>query len=175
MSATEKVDDVYTRLDSNGDILLDQIDFEDTLGFKAKLTFPFPVGGYQTYVSAHHAGLVADGGQHHKVFGVFDPSVLPYSGLGNKREYEAGMIMNVGNLMIFPRLMYRDNFVDANPSILPSVGPGGAVRPGINPRNRDVDPFAVLGNREARVSATMTNSFGFGGNNCSLIFGKGAG
>jgi len=32
----------------------------------------------------------------------------------------------------------------------------------------------LLGNREARVAVTMTNSFGFGGNNCSLIFGKGA-
>jgi 3-oxoacyl-[acyl-carrier-protein] synthase-1 len=30
----------------------------------------------------------------------------------------------------------------------------------------------LLGNREARVAMTMTNSFGFGGNNCSLIFGK---
>jgi len=38
-----------------------------------------------------------------------------------------------------------------------------------------IAPQLLLGNREARVSATMTNSFGFGGNNCSLIFGKGAG
>jgi len=83
MSAYEKVDDVYTRLDSNGNIVLDQIDFEDTLGFKAKLTMP--LFGTETYVSAHHAGLVGDGGQVHKVFGVNDPSRLPYSGLGNKR------------------------------------------------------------------------------------------
>lgn len=30
----------------------------------------------------------------------------------------------------------------------------------------------LRGNREARVAVTMTNSFGFGGNNCSLIFGQ---
>ncbi|MBT8105517.1 MAG: hypothetical protein HKP05_07740 [Woeseiaceae bacterium] len=148
MSATEKADDVYTRIGDNGDVLLDKIDFQDTLGFKAKLTLP--LWGNETYVSAHHAGLVADGGAHHKVFGVFDPSVLPYSGLGNKREYEAGMIMQFGNFMVFPRLMYRDNLVDANPFILPVPGGGGAVSPGISPRDRDNDPFAVLDNREAR-------------------------
>jgi beta-galactosidase len=148
ISATEKVDDLYTRVDGNGDVILDQIDFEDTLGFKAKLTFP--LFGAETYVSAHHAGLVADGGQHHKVFGVFDPSRLPYSGLGNKREYEAGMIMNFGNLMVFPRLMYRDNLVDANPLLEPAPTGTGVVFPGVSPRDRDNDPFAVLGNREAR-------------------------
>ena len=35
-----------------------------------------------------------------------------------------------------------------------------------------IAPQLLLGNREARVDVTMTNSFGFGGNNCSLIFGK---
>ena len=153
MSAYEKVDDVYTRLDSNGNIVLDQIDFEDTLGFKAKLTMPLL--GTETYVSAHHAGLVADGGQVHKVFGVNDPSRLPYSGLGNKREYEAGTIMNFGNLMVFPRVMYRDNLVDANPFIEPSIAPGGVLNPGLNPRDRDSDPFAVLGNREARSAEVV--------------------
>jgi hypothetical protein len=148
-SAYEKVDEVYTRVNDAGNgAILDQIEFEDTLGFKAKLTFPLL--GSETYLAAHHAGLVADGGQHHKVFGVNDPSRLPYSGLGNKREYEAGMMMNFGNLMVFPRLMYRDNLVDANPFVPPSVGPGGVLSPGLNPRDRDSDPFAVLGNREAR-------------------------
>ena len=45
--------------------------------------------------------------------------------------------------------MYRDNLVDANPFIPPSGG-GGIINPGINPRDTDTDPFAVLGNREAR-------------------------
>ena len=148
MAATEKVDEVYTRVDSAQNVYVDQIEFEDTLGFKAKLTFP--VFGYETYVSAHQAGLVADGGQHHKVFGVTDPSRLPYSGLGNKREYEAGMIMTFGDWQVFPRVMVRDNLVDANPFLPPSIGPGGVLNPGVTPRDRDNDPFAVLGNREAK-------------------------
>jgi len=152
MSATEKVDEIYTRLGPDGNIYKDEIKFEDTLGFKAKLTFP--VFGAETYVSGHYAGLVADGGDPLKTFGVTDPSRLPYSGLGNKQEYEAGMMMHFGNLMIYPRLMYRDNFIHANPFIPPSIDPDGTLNPGLSPRDRDNDPFAVLGNREAR-SAEM--------------------
>ena len=147
MASTEKVDDKFTRVDRSGNIYLDEIEWEDTLGIKAKLTFP--LFGHETYVSGHHAGLVADGGAHHKVFGVTDPSVLPYSGLGNKNEWEAGIMMRFGNWMLFPRLMYRDNLVHANPFIEPTTGPGG-LNPGVAPRNREADPFAVLGNREAR-------------------------
>jgi len=149
ISATEKVDETYTYVDSNGDVFLDQIDFEDTLGFRAKLTFPLL--GTDSYVMASQGGLVADGGQYLKVFGVNDPSVLPYSMKGNKREYEAGMMMNYGNLMIFPRFLWRENLVDANPFIPPSIGPGGVLDPGAIPRNTDADPFAVLDNREAKA------------------------
>ena len=143
----KKIDDIYDRVGDNGDIILDQIDSEDTLGFKAKLSFP--LFGTRSYVSAHHAGLVADGGAQLKDFGVLDPSALPYSGAGNKQEYEAGMVMNFGNLMIIPRVMYRDNLVDANPFIEPAINLG-VLSPGISPRDTDGDPFAVLGNREAR-------------------------
>ena len=147
MAATEKVDEVFDYTDGNGNIYKDQIKFEDTLGLKTKLSFPLL--GAQTYLSAHYAGLVADGGQYHKQFGVTDPSRLPYSGLGNKEEYEFGMLMNFGNVMVFPRFLYRDNLVDANPFIPPSIS-GGILNPGLSPRDRDGDPFAVLGNREAR-------------------------
>ena len=147
MSATEKVDDIYDRVGGNGDIIVDQIEFEDTLGFKAKLSFP--VFGAKTYISAYHAGLVADGGTVLKDFGWRDPSGLPYSGMGNKQEYEAGMMINFGNFMLYPKVMYRDNLVHANPFIRPSGG-GGVLNPGISPRDTDNDPFAVLGNREAR-------------------------
>jgi len=148
MSATEKVGESFTRV-AGGNIYRDEIDWEDTLGFKARLSFPFL--GTQTYLTATHAGLVADGGQHHKVYGVTDPSQLPYSGLGNKREYEAGMQMFFGNLMVFPRVMYRDNLVHANPIIEPEIV-DGILFPGAGPRDRDNDPFAVLGNREARAA-----------------------
>lgn len=147
MAATEKVDDTYDRLNSNGEVVLDEIDFEDTLGFKAKLSFPLL--GTDSYLAVHHAGLVADGGQHHKLYGVTDPSHLPYSGDGNKREYEAGMRLFFGDFMLFPRVLYRDNLVDANPFNEASIN-NGVLNPGINPRDRDTDPFAVLGNREAR-------------------------
>ncbi len=146
-SANERVDDVYDRLGNNGDIIIDQIEFEDTLGFKAKLSFP--VFGNQSYISAHHAGLVANGGAVLREFGWRDPSGLPYSGDGNKEEYEAGMMINFGNFMLYPRVMYRDNLVDANPFIPPSGG-GGILNPGLSPRDTDSDAFAVLGNREAR-------------------------
>ncbi len=148
MASDEKVDDPFTRIDAAGNIILDNIDLDDTLGFRAKLTFPF--AGTTSYIATYHAGLVADGGAVRKDFGVQDPTGLPYSALGNKQEYEAGMMMNFGDFMLYPRVMYRDNLVHANPTILPSVGPGGIVEPGISPRDRDSDPFAVLDNREAR-------------------------
>ena len=147
ISAPERIDETFDRIDREGNIYLDQIEFEDTLGFKAKLSFP--LFGTQTYVQAHHAGLVSEAVAAIPLYGVTDPSRLPYNALGNKREYEAGMQMFFGNLMIFPRVMYRDNLVHANPFIEPDIG-GGILNPGINPRNRDDDPFAVLGNREAR-------------------------
>ncbi len=144
-SANEKVDEVFDRVDDAGNVYLDQIEEEDALGFRAKLTFPWN----ETYLQAHHAGLVADGGHVHRTWGITDPSRLPYSGMGNKREYEAGMIMRFGDWMLYPRVMYRDNLVDANPFIEPSIS-GGVLNPGTNPRDTDTDPFAVLGNREAR-------------------------
>ena len=147
ISAGEKVDDQYVRV-GDGNIILDEIDFEDSLGFKAKLTFP--LFGTKSYIATNYGGLVADGGDGLKDFGVLDPTGLPYSSLGNKQEYEAGMMMNFGNIMIYPKVMYRDNLVHANPVIDASIGPGGVLNPGVTPRDRDNDPFAVLGNREAR-------------------------
>ncbi|NNE36498.1 MAG: hypothetical protein HKN13_14785 [Rhodothermales bacterium] len=149
ISAPERVDDIYDRVDRNGNVYLDKIEDEDALGFRAKLTFPWN----ETYLQAYHAGLVADGGHVHRTWGVTDPSRLPYSGAGNKQEYEAGMILRFGDYMLYPRVMYRDNLVHANPFIEPSSA-GGVLSPGVNPRDTDSDPFAVLGNREAR-SAEM--------------------
>jgi len=143
MSATEKVGDEYTR--SAGDqVILDEIRFKDTLGGKAKLSFE--LFNTVSYVAADIRGLVADGGDGLREFG----TRLPYSSQGNKREYEAGMMMNFGNFMVFPRVLYRDNLIGANPTREPDIGPGGVLFPGISPRNTDDDPFAVLGNREAR-------------------------
>jgi beta-galactosidase len=144
MSATEKVGDNYTRLSGSGDIILDEIEFKDTLGVKGRLTFD--LFDTLSYVAFDIGGLVADGGDGLREFG----TRLPYSNLGNKNEYEAGMMINFGDYMLFPRFLYRTNLVDANPFIEPGIGPGGVLEPGLTPRNREKDPFAVLGNREAR-------------------------
>jgi beta-galactosidase len=145
IASTEKEGDAYDRVEGTDEILVDDIDFSDTLGFKAKLSFP--VFGALGYVATHQAGLVADGGDQLEEFG----TRLPYDALGNKREYEAGVMMNFGDWMVFPRYLYRDNLVDANPLIPPEIV-GGDLQPGTNPRDRDTDPFAVLGNREARAA-----------------------
>ena len=148
-SASERVDEVFDWVDGEGNVYVDRIEDKDTLGFRAKLTLPWN----ELYLQAHHAGLVADGGHVHRTWGVSDPSRLPYSGMGNKEEYEIGMILRFGDFMLYPRAMYRDNLEDANPFIEPESG-GGIIFPGVSPRNADDDPFAVLGNREAR-SAEM--------------------
>lgn len=147
MSATEKVDDQYNRI-KDGNIILDEIDFEDTLGFRAKLSFDFL--NTRSYVAGHFAGVVADGGEQLREFG----TQLPYSAFGNKNEYEAGVMMNFGNFMVFPRILYREQLEDALPSIPPGID-DGILFPGLNPRNRDDDPFAVLDNREARAAELM--------------------
>ena len=40
MSATERVDEVFDRVDRQGNVFIDEIEFEDTLGLKAKFSFP---------------------------------------------------------------------------------------------------------------------------------------
>ncbi|NND60459.1 MAG: hypothetical protein HKN49_09355 [Gammaproteobacteria bacterium] len=148
IASSEKIDDPYTRLETSGgssQVVLDEIDFEDTLGFKAKLSFPM-LGGL-AYVSASHAGLVADGGNPLREFG----TRLPYTGLGAKREYDAGIMLNYGYWMLFPRVLYRDALVDPNLNLEPSIV-GGVLNPGLSVRNRESDPFAILGNRDTRAA-----------------------
>ncbi len=143
MSAGEKEGDKYDRIE-NGNVVVDEIEFEDTLGAKGKLSFS-PFAGSQAYVAIEYAGLVADGGDPLEEFG----TQLPYSSLGNKKQVEGGIMVTTGDLMIFPRVLYRENIVNANPYIAPSTD-GTNFSPGIGPRNIDEDPFAVLDNREAQ-------------------------
>ncbi|MEM8546535.1 MAG: hypothetical protein AAGF46_00095, partial [Pseudomonadota bacterium] len=147
ISAPERIDETFDRIDGNGNVVLDEIDFEDTLALKATLSFP--LGPTQNYITAQHAGLVAESNVHHTLYGVTDPSRMPYTGLGNRQEYEFGSQIFMGNWLIMPRFLYRDNLVHANPNLDPSIS-GGVLNPGINTRTRDEDPFAVLDNREAR-------------------------
>lgn len=144
IGSSDKIDDNYERLDK-GQFFEDDIEFEDTLGIKTKLTFP--VLGAQAYLASNYGGLVADGGAPLREFG----TRLPYSEFGNKEEYEAGVMMHFGNWMVFPRALYRDNLEKALPNRDPSSS-GGNLNPGLTPRNRDDDPFAVLDNRKARAA-----------------------
>ena len=73
---------------------------------------------------------------------------MPYSGLGNRIEADFGSQIFLGNWMIMPRGLWRENLVDANPNREASIQ-NGILNQGISPRNRDDDPFAVLDNREA--------------------------
>jgi hypothetical protein len=151
MASTEKIDDQYDRVE-NGNRVVDKISFEDTLGLKATLAFD-AFGASRGYVGLNYGGLTADGGATQSGFGITNGinnwSELPYSEYGNKKEVETGIQMNFGSITVLPRLMYRDNLVDANPSSPPSTS-GTTLTTGVSPRNRDDDPFAVLGNRAAR-------------------------
>lgn len=142
IASGEKVGDTYDRLEGN-DIVVDEIKDKDTLGLKAKVTFDVLTS--KAYLAMNYAGLVADSGDVFRENG----TELPYSGLGNKKEIEGGVLIPVGDYTIYPRFLVRENIVDANPQIDPSVT-GSTLSPGLAPRNFDDDPFAVLGNREAK-------------------------
>ncbi len=142
VASTEKVGDEYDRVEDD-EILVDEIEDKDTLGFRVKLTFGL-TDSAEAYLGLNYAGLVADGGDQMTEWG----TELPYSALGNKREIDGGIRFNMGDYTIYPRLLYRENLVDANPTIGP-VTTGTTLSTGIDPRNRDDDPFAVLDNREA--------------------------
>ncbi len=140
MSGTEKIDEEYSYMDDD-EIYKDQIEFKDAQGAKAKLTFS--IGAALIDFSANYAGLVADGGAAL----VERESTMPYSSLGNKMVYEAGMLLPLGNIWLLPRAMYRTNLLEAMEST-DAYMDGTAFYPGTTPRNRDSDPFAVLDNRE---------------------------
>jgi len=142
MSATEKIGDDFTYYESDT-VYKDEISFEDTLGFKAKLEIDAS-NFMKIYSGFNYAGLVADGGDSLKEFG----TMLPYSGLGNKMVVEGGIGLFLKEYTIMPRFLWRENLRDANPSIEGEVK-GDTLFPGVVPRNRDKDPFAVLDNREA--------------------------
>ena len=42
----------------------------------------------------------------------------------------------------------------------------------MNTREPEPGLKLLLGNVEARVNAVLSNSFGFGGNNCSVVFAR---
>ncbi len=143
ISGTHKIGEKYDRLHGN-DVVEAEVEWKDTLAYKAKLTWD-AAPNIRAYSSLSYAGIVADSGDPVRE----EANQLPYSNLGNKREFELGMKVTRGNYTIVPRLLYRDNIIDANPTIN-AVTTGTVLSPGIDVRNTDDDPFAVLGNRAAK-------------------------
>jgi len=142
-ASSEKLDEEYFYVDDDENIYKDKIEFKDTQGVKAKITVDV-YRGTKFDATVNYAGLVADGGNPLREFN----TTMPYSSLGNKIEFEAGLLMPIGNFWLLPRGLYRKNLIDSNPSIDAYIE-GSSFFPGLNPRNRDNDPFAVLDNREA--------------------------
>ena len=143
ISGTHKIGDKYDRV-YQGDIVEAEVEWRDTLAYKAKLSWD-AASNIRAYTAIGQAGIVANGGDPVRD----EANQLPYSGLGNKRVFELGMKISRGNYTIFPRLFYRDNIIDANPNIN-AITSGTTLTPGIDVRNTDDDPFAVLGNRAAK-------------------------
>jgi hypothetical protein len=142
-SGSEKIDEEFYYID-NDEVYMDEIEFEDTQAFKAKVTVTGP-WAIKFDTSFNYAGLVANAGEPLREF----DTTMPYSSLGNKMVYEAGLIVPIGNFLLLPRALYRENLIDANPTMEASSN-GTELELGLTPRNLDSDPFAVLDNREAR-------------------------
>ncbi len=145
VSGREKIGDSYFYVE-DGNVFKDEIRFRDTQAVKAKITLQGLMRGIYD-ASFTYAGLVADGGDPLREF----ETTMPFSGLGNKIEIEGGILFPIGNIWLLPRGLYRKNLIGPNPIIEPYTE-GATFYPGVTPRNRDRDPFAVLGNRET-VSA----------------------
>jgi hypothetical protein len=143
MAGSEKIDDEFYYVEGT-DLYQDKIELEDTQAFKAKITIDAP-WAIKFDTSFNYAGLVANAGEPLREF----DTEMPYSALGNKMVYEAGLIIPVGNFFFLPRAMYRENLIDANPYMEATTN-GVELFPGVAPRNLENDPFAVLDNREAK-------------------------
>jgi len=141
-AGSEKLDEEFYYYEDEN-VYTDKIDLIDTQGAKIKATFDI-WGGTKLDLGVNYAGLVADGGNPLREF----DTTMPYSALGNKIEYEAGLLLPIGNFWFLPRGLYRKNLIDSNPNI-EAYSNGPLFFPGLTPRNRDNDPFAVLDNREA--------------------------
>lgn len=141
-AGSEKLDESFYYYEDN-QVYQDKIEFLDTQGFKAKVTIDGPKGS-KIDAAVNYAGLVADAGNPLREFN----TTIPYSSLGNKLEFDGGLLLPIGNFWLLPRALYRTNLLEATPSLDPYID-GDELFPGLSPRNRDRDPFAVLDNRQA--------------------------
>ncbi len=145
IAGTEKINEEYDYL-KNGLNYIEKIKYRDTIGAKMKTSFS-PTQNSNAYVGLSYAGLVANGGEAFRQ----DGTELPLSEDGNKIQFDGGIQISNGYFTYYPRVLVRENIVDANPLIKPSIS-GTTLTKGIVPRNSDDDPFAVYGNRAAKAA-----------------------
>ena len=139
-------------INSGYDVTQDYVELKDTFAVKTKISSQIS-RMVRLDGQFHYAGLVAEGGPIPGENG----SLIWDDGAGNKIEYKGGFSFVFGSIQINPSVLYRKplvgpNFVGTNNAIYKGrVDNNGDIYPRIGPRNTLIDPFAVLGNREAMV------------------------
>ena len=161
MSGTEKIGDDYLiaeetspgtgYLNSGWKITENNsVKFVDTLGGKI-LGIASLAHGINTFAQFIYQGIVADGGN-------IPPGIIPGTqgsliydpGTGNRMEARAGLHFIFGDIQFVPNFLYRKPLKGPLPEIEGQVI-SGKVYPSVGPRNIYTSPFAVVGNREARI------------------------
>ena len=117
------------------EVLLDEVEDEDALGAKAKLTYTR--GRWSWYAQGAAMGLVADGGPTQTQ--TYTGWTLKDTGSGNQWNVLTGVALNLGTLQVAPNFLWQKPIVGPIPSDAPVPG---------RPRNILDDPFAVRANRE---------------------------
>ncbi|MCY1032393.1 hypothetical protein OV207_13055 [Corallococcus sp. BB11-1] len=137
--------DAPSYLNSGYDVLQDQVQFLDTLGAKARLTYD--MGMVRWLVQSSIRGLVADSGPDQG--NIITGWSLRESGRGNHYAGQLGAALQFGTLQVSPNVLYQKPLVGPNPTIGDAFDPAtGRYFAGVRPRNVLVDAFTVLDNRE---------------------------
>jgi hypothetical protein len=104
-SGTDKIGDSYL-YSKDGLVYSEAVSTKDTLAFKARLEEDY--GSASLFTEVNYAGLVAEGGEHQEIW----DTNIPHSESGNRRTLEAGARVQMGSLLLSPRLLVRRNVVD---------------------------------------------------------------
>ena len=134
-SGTDKLGDEYLYA-KDGVVYSESISTMDTLAFKARLEEE--LGSATMFTEVNYAGLVAEGGEHQEIW----DTNLPHSEAGNRRSVEVGARIQMGSLMLSPRVLVRRNIVDPMSTDVQDVSEDYK-------RHVNNSVFSVGGNRKA--------------------------